>query len=98
MGPQNGSLHVPCWLQSSELERFKSVENIMLSEISQRKTNTVQSHLYVESNEQTDKQNRSRSLDTQNSCQRGGASGGWVKKGEGIKQKKIHTHTHTYLT
>ena len=29
-------------------------ENIMLSKISQRKTNTIQFHLYMESNEQTE--------------------------------------------
>ena len=42
------------------------LEGSMLSEISQRKTNTVWSHLYVESkkqNEQT-KQNENRLIDT----------------------------------
>ena len=36
------------------------LEGIMLSEISQRKTNTVWSHLYIESKKQRNKQNESR--------------------------------------
>ena len=42
------------------------------------------------------KQNRDSLLDTENSCQRGGGLGAWVK-GKGIKQgKETHGHREQY--
>ena len=76
----------------SYIESRMNVESIMLSEISQRKTNTIRFHLYVESKEQsvqTKQKQTHRYREQRDGCHRGGWFGGLGEKGEGIEKYRL---------
>ena len=65
----------------------------LVKHASQRKTNTIWPHLYVECNEQ----NRQRHIimEQTDSYQRGEVLGDWMKEGEGIKQNNMYCICNT---
>ena len=73
---------------------WMDLEDIILSEISQRKTSTIWFHLYVESEKQnkTNEQNRNRPIDTGNKLMVAKEEGGGVggrKNNQLAEEKKF---------
>ena len=77
-------------IKKSEILPFMTawmdLKGVMLSEISQTKTNIIWFHLYIDSKEQKNKQNRNKLVDTEKRqiVARREVLRGWVKKVRGL--------------
>ena len=71
---------------------WMDLESIMLSEISQRKTDTVRSHLYVKSRKQNNMKTDSQIQRTNVVAKWKGSGSGWRKLVKGIKSINLQLH------